>query len=219
MLNKILSAVMITAIIVAIIIGLFFRQTYTNITAEPNFMENHFSVALWDLDMSPSLIDTMRNDLPNSNLIIRAKSEGPMDYTFKNNKQHIEVVEVYQGDDVDVGDQIAITLEGWMFFFDDMTANLNFVNVMQPDHEYLIFLDQKIDSPDPKENNIYSLGQLIIPGIFNYEDQNHTIINVPEDYPYVPYREVKDNEFFISSEKALEALMELKHEFLQQYPR
>lgn len=218
MFNKGLSLIMIMALVLAVAIGLFFQQTYTNVTAEENVMEN-FSVALWDVEMSPTLIEVMKEDLPNSNLIIRAKSEGKMGYTFKNNKQYVEVLEVYQGDELKAGDQIAVTSHWWLFFFENMSANMGFINVMQPDNEYLIFLEGKLETDDPKEDNIYLLPDLIVNPIFNYQDKKHTIVEVPLDYTYVPYTKVKDNEFFVTSEEALKALMEVKHEFLQKYPR
>lgn len=210
---------MAISLVIATIIGLFSQQTYTNVIAETNFMENHFSVALWDLDMSPTLVQAMRDDLPNSNLIIRAKSRGQIDYSFKSYKQYVEILEIYQGEGLNVGEQVAITTPDWRLFFDDMTANLNFINFMQTDEEYLIFLDVEINTLNPKDCNIYLLPGLIIPPIFNYQDKGDTVIKVPENNRYVPYEKVKNNEFFVSSEEALKELTVLKHELLHKYPR
>lgn len=218
MLNKILSIIMIIAFIGAIVTGYVMKGTYSNVTAASTVMDN-FTVALWDFDMSPNIIQTMKNDLPESNLIIRVVSEGETSFSFKNNKQYVKVVEVYKGNELSVGDEIAVTTLGWRFFFDDMSANLGFVNFMQPENEYLIFLDRKIDSLDPKEDNIYLIPDLIIPPIFNYQDKNHTIINVHKDDRNVPYEVVKENEFLVSSVEALNELTKLKHEFLQKYPQ
>lgn len=212
---------MIGALVIAIIVGVIFRQTYTNVTAEPNVLDN-FSVALWDFDMvSPDFLQLIGENLSSSNLIIRAKSDGEMKYSFKNNKQYIEVIEVYKGDELNAGDQIAVTSHSWLFFFDEMRANVGFVNVMQPGHEYLIFLDQQLETLETEKDTIYLLQESIISPIFNYEDQgNDKIISIDDPYDrYVPYEEVKDNEFFVSSEEALEALMELKHELLEQYSK
>lgn len=216
MLNKILSALIVIGVIVAISVGLFFRQSYTNITAHANFMEDHFKVALWDLEIAPTLPEAMVNELPNSPIIIRAKSIGG-EYTFKNILQHVEVQEVYQGEGLNKGEKITITNIGWGLFFDDMSANLNFINLMEPGEEYLIFLDGKL--ANPYESNVYLLPDLIIPPVFNYEDKEHVILDVPEDNPYVPYAKVKNNEFFVNSEEALDALMEAKHALLEKYPK
>ncbi len=215
MLNKLLSTLMIIALIAAIAIGLFFRQSYTNVTAQSNFMENHFNVALWDLEIAPTLPQIMQEELPNSNIIIRAKSIGS-DYSFKSFKQNVEVLEIYRGEGLKKGEKIAITDHAWQLYFDDMTANLSFVNLMQPGEEYLLFLDRKLENP--YENNIYLLPELIIPPIFNYQDMDHVVV-VPIDDLYVPYEKVKNNEFFVSSDEALQSLMEVKHILLQKYPR
>lgn len=217
MLNKILSTLIVVALITAIAIGIFFRQSYPNITAESNFLEEHFKVALWDLEFSPTISQTMKEELPNSSIIIRAKSIDN-DFTFKSFKQNVEVLEVYKGEGLTKGEKIAITKGGWQLYFDDMTANLNYLNLMQPGEEYLIFLEGTLENP--YENNVlYLLPDLIIPPIFNYEDKDNVVINVPEDNLYVPYEKVKNNEFFVSSDETLESLMEAKHELLQKYPK
>ncbi|WP_078553744.1 hypothetical protein [Bacillus alkalicellulosilyticus] len=217
MLNKTLFTIMTIALVIAVVVGVFFRQTYTNVTADSNGMEN-FSVALWDFDISPSLIEAMREDLPESNFIIRAKSDGEKEFTFRNNTQFVEILEVYRGEGLDIGERIGITSHRWLFFFDDMTANVSFINVMQPGEEYLIFLEEEIDLVQ-KKDRLFVVPELIVSPIFNYEDKSHTIINVPEENRYVPYKDVKGNEFFVSSEEALEALMDVKHELLERYPR
>ncbi|WP_157065217.1 hypothetical protein [Amphibacillus sediminis] len=217
MLNKILLSLLGGAIVVAAGTGIFFRQTYTNVTAEANPLE-HFSVALWDFDMSPNLIESMRKELPKSKSIIRVSANGAMDYTFKNNIQFVEIEEVYRSSELKRGDQIGVMSTDWCLFFDNMSANLNFINVMQPGEEYLIFLDEQLETLDPEEK-IYLLPEFIIPPIFNYQDKDHTILSVTEDDRYVPYVSVKDNEFFVSSDEALAALMALKHELLEQYPK
>lgn len=198
-------------------IGLFFRQTYTDVSANENMLEQ-FTVALWDLDLSPTLIDTMRQVLPDSPIIIRAKSDGRTHYTFKNFYQNVIVEEVYQGKDIAVGDQISIMDFSWYVVFDNMSINASFINLMQSNEEYLIFLEKKLDTIHP-DDQIYLTNDLIMPPIFNYEDKEHEILSVTDEDLYVPYSSVKYNEFFVSSEEALIELMVLKHELLAQYPR
>lgn len=210
--------IMGVALIFAIVIGIVTGQAYTTVTAEPNVMD-HFSVAVWDLDTTPTLLETMQKELPNSNHIIRAKSAGEMGYTFKNNRQYVEVLEVFQGEGIEVGDKIAVTTTSWFFIFDEMWANTSFINIMQPENEYLIFLEEKLETVDRKESNIYLLPEWIIPPIFNYQDKENIVTPTPYDERYVPYDMVRDNEYFVRSEEALEALMEWKHGILAQYPR
>lgn len=221
MMNKILSFIIVGAIVVAVVIGLIFRQTYSNVTTEEDFMEKYFSVALWDLDIVPSdYNELMKHHLPNSTSIIRAKITEEVSYTFKSSKQYVEVLDVFKGDELKVGDQIAITSLSWGLVFDNMSSNIGFVNIMQPGDEYLIFLEEEIETLAPEEYHLYSLTESIITPIFNYDDQSNTVIPLkdPNDR-YVSYEEVKDNEFMVSSDEALDALMELKHDLLRQYPK
>ncbi len=217
MLNKILSLIIVLSVIIAIVIGLIFRPSYTNLTAESDVYSS-FSVALWDLEMSPDIVEAMSRELPNSNLILRVKSNGKMGYTFKNNKQYVEVLEIYQGNGLEIGDQIAISSMNWLFFFDDMTANMGFINIMQPENEYLVFLERKIKTLESNEE-IYLIPDFILAPIYNYEDQENKIIHVQEDNRYVPYNEVRNNEFHVSSESALNSLTDLKQKLIKEYPR
>src|SRR5690625_1318372 len=218
MMNRFLAIIMGVLVVGAMIVGIIYRSTYTNITEEPDFMEKYFSVALYDFDMSPQLFERMGEELPNSPIIVRVKSDGTRDFEFKSIKQNVEVLEVYRGDELTVGDEIAVRMRGGFLVFENMSANVHFVNFMQDGDEYLLFLEGKFESPDPKEDNHYIFSDLIIPGIFNYEDKDHTIIETSQGDRYVPYKEVKDNEFFVSSEEVLDELMKLKHDLLKQYP-
>ncbi|MCZ0704198.1 hypothetical protein J2T56_002494 [Natronobacillus azotifigens] len=217
MLNKILFSLIGLTLLVASGTGLFFRQTYTNVSADENMLD-HFSVALWDFDYSPNLINIMNQTVEDSPIIIRAKSEGKTKYTFQNFTQEIIVEEVYRGDGLKVGDQIEIIDFNWHVIFDNMSVNASFINLMQPNNEYLIFLDNKLNTFNSDEK-IYQTPSLIIPPIFNYEDKEHVILSVTEDNLYVPYKSVKENEFFVSSEESLAKLIDFKHEVLQKYPK
>ena len=59
--------------------------------------------------------------------------------------------------DETIGEQIYITRASWCLFFDDMTANLGFVNTMRHGQYYLIFLEGKVELPEAQKSptNIY----------------------------------------------------------------
>lgn len=217
MLNKILSVLTIMGLIIAIVIGIYFRQSYTNITAEANFLEKHFNIAVLENDVYPELAQDMKKELPNSNMIIRAKSLGSH-FKFKCYLQYVEVLDVYKGEELKKGDKIAVGYEErWTLYYENMQANLNYINLMQPGEDYLIFLDRKLENPF--ENNIYLVKDFLVPPIFNYQDKENVIIsNVPEDN-LIPYEKVKNNEFFVSSNETLQSLMETKHELLKKYSK
>lgn len=200
------------------IIGWSQRGSYTNITNEDNFMEQ-FSVAILPDDLASDLTDIWREELPKANIILRVKALGEIDYLFNINVQRVEVLEVYKGEEVHVGNKIGVTSTSWRFFFDDMTANLNFVNFMEKENEYLIFLDKKMDSLNPSDQVYRIWDEFLMFPIFNYENKEHVFIEPTGETLNVPYSEVSQNEFMVSSQERLEKLNALKEYLFERYPQ
>lgn len=60
----------------------------------------------------------------------------------------------------------------------------------------------------------------LITPIFGYEDRENVIIDIPQGTStYVQYSLVRENEFFVTSKQALTTLIEMKHRFLNTYPK
>mgnify|MGYP007025194961 FL=1 len=54
--------------------------------------------------------------------------------------------------------------------------------------------------------------------VFCYEDIENKIVPVGEENTYVPYKDVKENEFFCTSEEGMKAWQDLKKNMLDRYP-
>ena len=54
--------------------------------------------------------------------------------------------------------------------------------------------------------------------VFCYEDAQNVIVPVPLGNTYVQYSDVRDNEFFVTSQESLDMILGLKDEFIQKYP-
>jgi hypothetical protein len=220
MIKKIIITIYMTVFLVAIIVGIMNKQTYTNITRQANVME-HFSVALMDSELVSSTVHHMETVLPNADIILKVKAEGEVEHMFNINKQLVSVQKIYKGKDIAIDDNIYIATYNWSFFFDDMTANMGFVNVLEKNNEYLVFIEKKVKALDVKDNNTYRLADTIISPIFNYEDKDNTFVEVSDDMgddmSYVPYSKVSNNEFFVSSQDALDILEKLKYKLLDKY--
>lgn len=188
-----LRIIFIFLIFVSVVLGLYKRQSYTNITAEPNMMD-YFTVAQLDTMMiSDNFREVLGEELPNSNIIIRVKASGQIAHHFRLNEQYVEVLEVYRGDDqLDIGDKIGVISWGWLFFFDDMSANMGFVNFMEEGEEYLLFLEEKVDTLEPSDN-VYLVVDTIVSPVFAYRDRNNIIVERDEEISYVPFSEVSQN--------------------------
>lgn len=214
-----LKIILLLVIFVSAAVGLYKKQSYTNITAEPNMMD-HFTVAQLDIGMiSDDFGEILKEELLNSNIIIRARATGEIIHHYRLNEQYGEVLEVYRGDNhVDIGDEIGIISPGWLFFFDDMSANMGFINFMEEGEEYLLFIEEKVDTLDPLDNT-YVVVDAIVSPVFSYKDKDNIIAKTEGEISYVPFSEVSQNEFFVNSNEVLDMLMGLKHDLIEEFPQ
>ena len=196
--------------------GISNRFSYTNITESPDFMM-HFQVAEMSENLLASVSEQMKTDLPSSPIVLRVTPIGTIDCLFKTNRQLVKVEEIYKGEDISVGDQIYLTRGSWRLFFDDMTANMGFVNVMEEEKDYLVFIEGKIRALDSSER-VYALADSILFPVFCYDTKKSKVIPINTSPTYVPYSDVKENEFFVCSQEALDSILEIKNYFIDLYP-
>lgn len=88
---------------------------------------------------------------------------------------------------------------------------------MIPGKVYLIFLDREIDTYSDDRIFIQS-DEFIVAPIFCYDDiENKPVKPQDEIYTYVSYNDIKKNEFFISSEKSKQRILDLKEHLFSIY--
>lgn len=178
----------------------------------------------------PTMAEQALKELPESPIIIRATAMAEKDYLFSLNLQKVSVQQVYRGEGIEPGDEVQIalntkftinaqTIEGMVA--DEKIAELHFVNEMEEGKDYLIFLEKKIDPLDKREQQaIYRVVESVITPVFGYEERENKIVDVSESIStYIDYELVKDNEFFVTSQKTLDGFMELKKQLLAQFPK
>ena len=205
--------------------GISQKQTYTRILEGTNALDC-FYVAEFPESLTETTLEDMQKMLPNSGFIIRATATGEKDYLFMVNQQEVLVQKVYQGEGMQVGEKINI-VAGAGFVFRNVAegklAELGFVNEMREGQEYLIFLEKKINHLSFYNTNAkdtYQVMPTLITPIFGYEDRENVIIDIPQGTStYVQYSLVRENEFFVTSKQALTTLIEMKHRFLNTYPK
>ena len=178
----------------------------------------------------PTMAEQALKELPESPIIIRATAMAEKDYLFSLNLQKVSVQQVYRGEGIEPGDEVQIalntkftinaqTIDGMVA--DEKIAELHFVNEMEEGKDYLIFLEKKIDPLDKREQQaIYRVVESVITPVFGYEERENKIVDVSESIStYTDYKLVKDNEFFVTSQKTLDGFMELKKQLLAQFPK
>ena len=209
--------------------GLCQKQTYTNLLSQPEAL-NMLRVAEFPEALVPTMAEQALKELPESPIIIRATAMAEKDYLFSLNLQKVSVQQVYRGEGIEPGDEVQIalntkftinaqTIEGMVA--DEKIAELHFVNEMEEGKDYLIFLEKKIDPLDKREQQaIYRVVESVITPVFGYEERENKIVDVSESIStYIDYELVKDNEFFVTSQKTLDGFMELKKQLLTQFPK
>ena len=209
--------------------GLCQKQTYTNLLSQPEAL-NMLRVAEFPEALVPTMAEQALKELPESPIIIRATAMAEKDYLFSLNLQKVSVQQVYRGEGIEPGDEVQIalntkftinaqTIEGRVA--DEKIAELHFVNEMEEGKDYLIFLEKKIDPLDKREQQaIYRVVESVITPVFGYEERENKIVDVSESIStYIDYELVKDNEFFVTSQKTLDGFMELKKQLLAQFPK
>ena len=209
--------------------GLCQKQTYTNLLSQPEAL-NMLRVAEFPEALVPTMAEQALKELPESPIIIRATAMAEKDYLFSLNLQKVSVQQVYRGEGIEPGDEVQIalntkftinaqTIEGMVA--DEKIAELHFVNEMEEGKDYLIFLEKKIDPLDKrKQQAIYRVVESVITPVFGYEERENKIVDVSESIStYINYELVKDNEFFVTSQKTLDEFMELKKQLLAQFPK
>lgn len=209
--------------------GLCQKQTYTNLLSQPEAL-NMLRVAEFPEALVPTMAEQALKELPESPIIIRATAMAEKDYLFSLNLQKVSVQQVYRGEGIEPGDEVQIalntkftinaqTIEGMVA--DEKIAELHFVNEMEEGKDYLIFWEKKIDPLDKREQQaIYRVVESVITPVFGYEERENKIVDVSKSIStYIDYELVKDNEFFVTSQKTLDGFMELKKQLLAQFPK
>lgn len=203
----------------ASILGFYFRQSYTDITSEPNYLDQ-MQVAEISAEMCISACKKMRESLPAAPIIVRVSPTDDLEHQFGLSQQKVMIKEVYAGDGISVGDEIFITSTRWRLIIDGQFRVLErgFVNILQEGADYLVFLTGTVaqlyyDTP------IYWLynKEYIVP-VFCYDDIPNTFVPPTGESTYIPYSDVKNNEFFSTSEAGFQAWDELKQELFILYP-
>ena len=199
--------------------GIFGRgklATYTNITVDPNFI-NDFSVAEIPTSFAIQDCEILKKILPESPIILKVTPVNTPEFFFKGWQQKVRIEHVFSGEGLARGSEIYITYDRWKAYVARKEMDLSFVNFMKDGADYLIFLSESIGyTKDGTE--VFQLPQnhVIVP-VFSYTAHDNVIYPVSEESTYVPYEAVSDNEFFAVDTEGLDAFLELKNFLLEKY--
>lgn len=216
-----IMAIIITAVFcLSGIFGMVKRATYTDITAQDNYMDR-LQTAVLPEEMAISCCEDVPKMLLDAPLVIKAKAVGEFEQLFHNTRQKIQVEKVFKGSGIQEGSEVYVFSQEWSVSLSLEPASIEcgFVDIMGEGEEYLIFLSgRELDSKEGVP--MYEIyGETIINPVFCYKDKEEKAVKYDEknEHTYVPYIEVKGNEFFCDSENGYKAWRELKEKLLREY--
>jgi len=213
-----------TLLLALALFGLSRRGSYTNITKQPDYLDG-LMVGEIPENFAKEDCKNRKDSLSQANLILRVRAEEPLETMFGVCRQKVHVEQVFQGDGLKTDDEIYLISSRWLLnispVYAEKSVERGFVNVLRVGYEYLVFCGEQVDTLTG-ETNIYRLsgdGESLVVPVFCYDDIDNTIVATSGESTYVPYSEVKNNEFFACTEGALKAIEELKREMLNEYPK
>lgn len=203
--------VFVTSLMIAIPIGagLICRQSFTDISQEDKPFDN-FEIGLLSENTALNIKEYAENSLENgSSYILKVTPTDKVKFSFLCYTEPVEILEIYKGDDLQIGDEIEILRDSSHIFWDlnDTDGiNMGFVNLMNESEEYLVFLDKKIE-----DKPVYKTVPCLMSAIFSYSNRDNFVLTDNK------FRNTGNNEFFTSDENALEILESVKSMLIEKY--
>lgn len=167
------------------------------------------------IEEDTTFLEELQSTLDSAEYVIVAQSTGCNKNLFGTTKQEVKVLKVYKGSTNLVGETIDLVNPG--SYFEDLKKYFmgTFVNIMQEENQYLIFMND-IQEEQVKEEKLYVLANDLNIAYFNLEDRSNWIPTHWEEGIY--YQNVKNNEFFVGDDYSLEAITYFKKQLFEQYP-
>ena len=219
--QKVLWFCTVCIYISAMVFGIVKRQTYTDLARQENYL-SQIEVAELSEDSTESQCAKMSQSLPNSANILRVEVTGDIEHLFQVDRQKAVIQEVYAGTGLQQGDEVYIFSRHWQFVLYDGSKSLQrgYVNIMEVGSEYLVFAEEVMEDWETGIPAVKLNDDFMVAPVFCYEEHQNVVIPIPEDVPTgVAYQDVMNNEFFVTSEKALQTINALKSQMLSLYPR
>ena len=207
-----------------LIIGLYSKASYADFNEESNPMER-FTVGLLTEEMCERQIDLMRSTLDDSKYIVAAIIADDFRFLPSCTTQSIEIVKVFKGDSLSVGETIDIVFSQEIFWNEESATadtayiNMGFANKLAVGETYLLFLDSEIETFNGSRMFIKLDKYLLMP-VFSYDHEKIGWAQSENEDPEVyecRYMAVSELDYFLSSEKSADELKALRKEIIEKY--
>lgn len=208
-------------LLAAMVFGMIKRQTYTDVLKQENYLEQ-MEIAELPERMADFTCSFMSQGMPKAPIILRVEVTGEIDYRMHAGRQKAVIRQIYAGEEPKIGEEIYLYSERWHFEFnrEPVAISTGFVNILEVGTEYLVFADEVFEDWETGLSvvRVYD-GDFVITPVFCYEERQNVVLPTSGDTTYVPYKDVRNNEFFATSEEAMQKIVQMKKQMLSLYPR
>lgn len=213
---RLFTVLTLIAVVSLGVFGAIYRTSYTNISKQADYLE-HLQVAEMPEIIADNCCAQLRNVLPTMPFIFRVTVVGDIEHMFSIDRQKVRIEEIYEGSEGEIGEEIYLTSRRW-FLYDRKYIERGYVNIMEPGHQYLVFLSEQINALD-NETQVFRLyDESFFAPVFCYSDFPRVVIRTNGTPTYVPYKEVRENEFFAETDETMRKLYNLKEDLFALYP-
>ena len=144
--KRIVCIVTICVILACMVLGIVKRRSYTNITAEENYM-NKLQVALLPEQIAITACEELQEILPSAPIVMQVKTVGELENVFYTSRQRVKIEKIYSGKDIKE-EEIYVYSDHWKISLSAEPESMErgFVNVMEVGKKYLIFLSGETEN-------------------------------------------------------------------------
>lgn len=209
----------ICILLAVVTFGIVKKLTYTDLARQENYLAQ-LQVAELTEGIAEQECSVMSQSLPDSAIILRVEVTGEIEHLFQVDRQRAVIQEVYTGNGLEAGEEIYVFSRHWQLVIDGNPNAIErgFVNIMEVGTVYLIFAEAVSEDMETGMVSIKLYDDFYITPVFCYDDRQNKIMPISGDTTYVSYKDVMDNEFFVTSEKTLQIMETLKSQMLSLYP-
>ncbi len=214
--SVVISLLCLTFVLI-IVWGAGKKDSYTDIIHEEKFPDNMYVAELPEM-LCKTECEKMFDELEKCSIILRVRPINEPEHLFKVDRQLVNIVASYKGD-LSSEETVYLYTPKWnvITFGDIKSLELSFVNILSEEHDYLVFCDNIMDQTQTDIPIVEICSRYLIVPAFCYDEIVNVASDTIGDSTYVKYNDVRENEFFATSQTGLNELVSLKHYLIEKY--
>ena len=214
--NAVVSVLCLTFVLI-VVWGVGKKKSYTDITHEEYYYDNVYVAELPEM-LCKTECEKMFDELEKCSIILRVRPINEPEHLFKVDRQLVNIVASYKGE-LTSEETVYLYTPKWnvITFGDIKSLELSFVNILSEEHDYLVFCDNIMDQTQTDIPIVEICSRYLIVPAFCYDEIVNVVSDTIGDSTYVKYNDVRENEFFATSEAGMNEFLSLKHHLIEKY--